>query len=140
MSNVSGTISVNVEFRDTTTSSGVQSLKTVTLREATEYTSGKVAIITGTAGTSAVNLGTLGTTTYRNASGSVVSFSAVTRLAFSWSGSSTRQLIENSDNHFLLRSKAGSVTITDVDSLVVSPEISTGSGTGTYTIVLYGPT
>jgi hypothetical protein len=138
MSNVSGTISVNVEFRDTTTSSGVQSLKTVTLREATEYTSGKVAIITGTAGTSAVNLGTLGTTTYRNASGSVVSFSAVTRLAFSWSGGSTAQLVENSDNHFLLRSKAGSVTITDVDSLVVAPQILVGTGTGTYTLVLYG--
>jgi hypothetical protein len=140
MSNVSGTISVNVEFRDTTTSSGVQSLKTVTLREATEYTSGKVAIITGTAGTSAVNLGTLGTTTYRNASGSVVSFSAVTRLAFSWSGSSERVLSEQIDTYFVLRSTAGSVAVTDVPTTNVTPELSNGLGTGTYTIVLYGPT
>ena len=140
MSNVSGTISVNVEFRDTTTSTGVQSLKTVTLRDATEYTTGKVAIITGTAGTSAVNLGTLGTTTYRNASGSVVSFSAVTRLAFSRSGSSERVLNEQSDTYFVLRSKAGSVAVTDVPASTVTPEISTGTGTGTYNIVLYGPT
>jgi hypothetical protein len=139
MSNVTGTVSVNVEFRDTTTSSGVQSLKTVTLREATEYTSGKVAIITGTAGTSAVNLGTLGTTTYRNASGSVVSFSAVTRLAFSWSGSSERVVTEQ-ESFFVLRSKSGSVAVTDAPNSVVAPEISSGVGTGTYTIVLYGPT
>ena len=140
MSNVSGTISVNVEFRDTTTSSGVQSLKTVTLREATEYTSGKVAIITGTAGTSAVNLGTLGTTTYRNASGSVVSFAAVTRLAFSWSGSGERKLNDQVDTFFVLRSNAGSVAVTDVPAFTVGPQISAGTGTGTYTIVLYGPT
>ena len=140
MSNVSGTISVNVEFRDTTTATGVQSLKTVTLREATEYTTGKVAIITGTAGTSAVNLGVLGTTTYRNASGSVVSFSAVTRLAFSWSGSSQRVLTEQTDTFFVLRSNSGSVAVTDVPASDVITEIGAGSGTGTYTIVLYGLT
>jgi hypothetical protein len=138
MSNVSGTISVNVEFRDTTTSSGVQSLKTVTLREATEYTTGKVAIITGTAGTSAVNLGTIGNTTYRNASGSVVSFSAVTRLAFSWSGSSERVLEEQINMYFVLRSTAGSVAVTDVPVYTVRPEIISGLGTGNYTLVIYG--
>ena len=140
MSNVSGSISVNVEFRDTTTSSGVQSLKTIALRDATEYTTGKVAIITGTAGTSDVNLGTLGATTYRNATGNVVSFTAITRLAFSWSGTSERVLREQSDTFFVLRSNAGSVAVTDVPAFTVAPEISSGVGTGTYTIVLYGPT
>jgi hypothetical protein len=138
MSNVSGTISVNVEFRDTTTSSGVQSLKTVTLRDATEYTSGKVAIVTGTVGTSAVNLGTLGTTTYRNASGSVVSFSAVTRLAFSWSGSSERFLTEQNDDMFKLRSADGRVAVTDLTADTFSPLMLQGLGTGTYTLVIYG--
>jgi hypothetical protein len=64
----------------------------------------------------------------------------VTRLAFSWSGSSERVLTEQSDTYFVLRSKAGSVAVTDVPASTVIQEISSGLGTGTYTIVLYGPT
>ena len=137
MSNVRGKISIDVQFADSTSSAGVQSLKTVTLQEATEYTSGKVAVITGTAGTAMLNLGTFGATPYKNASGEVVSFDGVQRVAFSWSGAQ-RVLSENSDGVFTLRSANGRVAITEASAFLVSLGISPGVGTGTYTIVLWG--
>ena len=135
MSNVSGSISVNVEFRDSTTSSGVQSLKTIALRETTEYTTGKVAIITGTAGTNQFSVNTY-STSYRDSSGSLVTFSALSRVVFSYSGSTARKL-NDADSNFLLSSRnnepAASSVTGNVDAF-----IDPGTGTGTYTIVLYG--
>ena len=138
MSTVNGTFSVNVEFRDTTTSSGVQSLKTLALRETTEYTTGKVAILTGTAGTAAVTFTTYGQTSYRNSSGSLVSFAEVSRIAFSWSGTSDRVLTEANDSQFLLRSKNGNASVSNVAQFQIRPEILPGDSTGTFTIILYG--
>jgi len=141
MSNVSGSISVNVEFRDSTTSSGVQSLKTIALRETTEYTTGKVAIITGTVGTASTFLGDFGGTNYRNASGNLVDLSdGVQRLAFAWRGASAsdvRNLIEADSFAFKLRSKNGEPAITSGNG-VPSLTLEQGATTGTYTIVLYG--
>lgn len=139
MSTVSGTISVNVEFRDSTTSSGVQSLKTVTLREATEYTTGKVVIVTGTAGTAGISLGQLDGV-YRNASGNLVSIATPLRLAFSWSGSNYRKLNDIGDNAFVVKSRNGSAAVTDIEGAAssIDAQIQGGTGTGTYTIVLYG--
>lgn len=141
MSTVSGSISVNVEFRDSTTSSGVQSLKTIALRDTTEYTTGKVAIITGTAGTAAVNLGDFGETSYRNALGNLVDFQgSVQRLAFSWRGASAgdvRDLVESDSSAFRLRSKNGEPSVT-TNNGIPGLLLDAGTGTGTYTIVLYG--
>ena len=138
MSNVSGLFSVNIEFRDSTTSGSVQSLKTIALRDTTEYTDGKVAIITGTAGTTAVNFQLYGQTPYRNSQGNFVSFTAASRLAFSWSGDSERILRELGDDMFLLRSSDSRVAMTDLTSFTFIPFIDSGSGTGVYTIVIYG--
>jgi len=139
MSTVSGSISVNVEFRDSTTSSGVQSLKTIALRDTTEYTTGKVLVVTGTAGTSAVSLAQLDSV-YRNAAGNFVSIATPLRIAFSWSGNNYRQLLDSSDFSFKIRSSNGSVAVTDIEGQAASvdPYIESGTGTGTYTIVLYG--
>jgi len=131
MSNVSGTISVNVEFRDTTTSSGVQSLKTVTLRDATEYTSGKVAIVTGTVGTSSVSVST-SPTTYRDASGAFVSFANVDRVVCK----ASRPCNFEDGGTSIVGQTLCVFSTTGTPDLDIQPGYS--SGTASYTLVLYG--
>jgi hypothetical protein len=63
---VEGRISVDVLFHDT---DGTNAINVVSLRDSREYATGKVAVITGTAGTAAVNLNEYGITPYRDASG-----------------------------------------------------------------------
>jgi hypothetical protein len=135
MSNVSGSISVNVEFRDTTTSSGVQSLKTIALRDGTEYTSGKVAIVTGTAGTAEVAINVAPQSPYKNASGEIVSFTSVLRYAFSATGSRAACVDNNGASVF---SSGGRVSVSDTGVADDPFAISTTAGTCSYTLVLYG--
>ena len=132
---LNGSISVNALFHDT---DGTTSLKIVSLKSTEEYTTGKVAVLTGTAGTSAVSFSSLGATTYKDASGNAVSFSGVRRLLFSWSGTEERVLLDQADSVFLLRSKSSSISVSDCTNFLVEPRIEIGNGTGTYTIVLYG--
>jgi hypothetical protein len=136
---VNGRINLDVLFHDT---DGTTSLKVVGLEGATEYTTGKVAMLTGTAGTAAVSLGLVGTTpttTYRDAAGQFVSFAVIRRVAFAWSGSSRRVLTDAEYDSFKVASSSAEVCITSfTPSDNINPTISSGTGTGTYTIVLYG--
>jgi hypothetical protein len=137
---VSGVISVNVEFRDSTTLDSVERLKTVALREATEYTTGKVAIISRTARTTEVVFDIID---YRNASGVPVDFSGgLRRVAFSWLGAANdvRDLRVGDDSVLTLRSRNGEVACSTFDGSAVAilqPGSPQGS-TGTYTIIMYG--
>ena len=132
---IEGRINVDCLFHD---KDGTASLKVVSLQVSTEYTTGKVAFITGTAGTAQVSFASIGPTSYKNAAGDTVSFSAVQRVAFSWGGTSERTLAEIVDSVFILRSKSGSVAVSDCTASTVQPQVSSGVGTGTYTIILYG--
>jgi hypothetical protein len=100
MSNVSGSISVNVEFR--------------------EY----------------------GETPYRNSVGSLVNFSSIQRVVFSWSGSSYRELsdVQTDPTAIKLVSAGNRVAVSGFENGAssIQPLIGPGTGTGTYTIVLYG--
>ena len=139
MSNVSGSIAVNVEFRDSTTSSGVQSLKTIALRDTTEYTTGKVAIVTGTAGTAQTVIAV--DNVYKNAAGEQVSIGEASRILFSWSRANARrlELIDFDDFAFCTlasrNSEVASCSATAISQLRLS---ASSQNTGTYTIVLYG--
>jgi hypothetical protein len=137
MSNVNGSISVNVEFRDSTTLASVERLKTIALRDTTEYTTGKVAVLSRTAGTTSIVFDNI---EYRNASGAFVSFDDVRRVAFSWSGAANdaRTLVDGAS--ILLRSRNGEVSCTSTDGAWQGFEIQSlpGGSTGTYTIVMYG--
>jgi len=133
-----GRITVDVLFHDT---DGTASLKVVSLEDSTEYTSGKVLIVTGTCGTTLGTATSVAPSTYRDASGSIVSFSAVTRAAFS-ATPAARALQEGSATAApRLFSAGGSIAVTDMD-----PEednqadwlVQTTAGTASYTIVLYG--
>jgi hypothetical protein len=141
MSNVSGTISVNVEFRDTTTSSGVQSLKTITLQESTEYTTGKVAVVSGTVGTSRAALWSADSPVsfggYKDSAGVNVAFDSINRIALRSSSSSGVTIDEPDGNSFKLVSRNNEVAVCSGSGIGL--EIYANSGTASFSVVLIGP-
>lgn len=140
MSTLKGRIAVDVQFADSTTASAVQSLKTLSLQDATEYTSGKIAVVSGTCGTSSVNI-SFSPTTYRDADGAIVSLSTVSRIAFAARGNAIARCADwNVDA--AIYSQSGRVAVTDV---VVNPggttfsvNVDATSGTASFTLVMYG--
>lgn len=142
MSNVRGRIAVDVLFTDSTTSSDEQSLKTITLQDATEYTSGKVAIVTGTMSTGTISVPRTAVP-YLNSLGSQVSMSQWNRLAFS----STQQAGVFFSTSFPPvsgpRSSSGQVALSTIPAgftassfISIIPDYT--AGTSSYTLVLYG--
>ena len=132
---IEGRIAVDVSFADTATSSGVQSLKKITLVDTTAYATGKVAIVTGTCGTATVTIN-VAPTTYRDASGALVSLASVERIAFAATPGAnidTGQRTSGGDN--VITSRNGQVSIVDVPSV---SWVYTTAGTASYTLVLYG--
>jgi hypothetical protein len=129
-----GRITVDVLFHDT---DGTASLKVASLEDSQEYTSGKVAIVTGTAGTSGVTVYSGGTTTpaYRDASGSIVSFSDVSRVALL--GTPAVQISEPGPGRVSARS-SGELAIVSCFDSPGTISVASDSGTASYTLVLYG--
>ena len=78
---IEGRIAVDINFTDSATVGGASSVKKIQLVDATQYSSGKVAIITGTCSTAGVTL-TPASLDYVGADGSAVAFSSVSRVAF----------------------------------------------------------
>jgi hypothetical protein len=130
---INGRINVDVLFHDT---DGTTSLKVVSLEGSTEYTSGKVAIVTGTAGTAGASISI--PPTYRNADGSLSTITAPSRVAFSATGGNLVRLTDA--NLLSLQSKSGAVSVSDMepsdDSLSI--QVIGTAGTASYTLVLYG--
>ena len=133
-----GRITVDALFHDT---DGTASLKVVSLEDSQEYTSGKVLIVTGTCGTTALTATSVAPSTYRDASGSIVSFTAVTRAAFS-ATPAARALQEGSASDApRLFSAGGSVAVSDMNPEEDNQSdwfVQTTAGTASYTLVLYG--
>jgi hypothetical protein len=129
---IEGRINIDCLFHD---KDGTASLKVVSLQDSTAYTTGKVAIITGTVGTSQISIGTYATA-YRDSSGSLVTFSTLSRVVFSYSGSTAKKL-NDIDGNFLLSSRNSEPAASSISGNV-DAFIDPGTGTGTYTILLYG--
>ena len=129
---IDGRINVDVLFHDT---DGTASLKVVSLEDSTAYTTGKVAIVTGTCGTATVTIN-VAPSTYRDASGALVSLASVQRIAFAATPAAnidTGQRTSGGDN--VITSRNGQITIVDVPSV---DWVYTTAGTASYTLVLYG--
>jgi hypothetical protein len=130
-----GRINVDVLFHD---KDGTASLKVVSLQSTTEYPAGAVAIVTGTAGTAQKTIEI--DNVYVDASGQPVQFATPQRIAFSWSGINARSLQSVDDSNvvdMLLRSRAGQAAVSNPTN-AYNLSLRSGSGTGTYTIVVYG--
>jgi hypothetical protein len=76
---------------------------------------------------------------YRNAAGTLVSLGSPLKLAFSWSGSSRRTLNDGGDDAWRLISSNGEVAVTQMADSEPVPMLTAGAGTGTYTLILWGP-
>jgi hypothetical protein len=128
---INGRINVDVLFHDT---DGTTSLKVVSLDDSTEYTTGKVAIVTGTLGTAAATV-SISPTTYRNAAGELVSFDAVSRLVTAVTVDKVR-LESTSINLTCIPGQPNIVTGSLFSDIELIPD---GTVTGSsYTLVMYG--
>ena len=132
---IEGRIAIDVNFADSSDATGVQSLKKISLVDTSSYSSGKVAIVTGTCGTAAVSIA-LAPTSYRDASGGFVSFSVVSRIAFAANPSSYCG-VDGEDEQVV--SSGNRVSVTDVSQPTSFSVARIGtSGTAAYTLVMYG--
>ena len=157
MSVVRGRVSVDVQFRDSTASASVQSLKTISLQDATEHEdeSGaplKVFVISGTVGTSEITVANFASTssyTYRNSAGMVPVLSGgyVDGVAFSYTGgrASLRCIEpENAEDTFKIVSRLGRVAVDQGRHFVPELKLKTFAtsgdtvATGSYRIVVWG--
>jgi hypothetical protein len=129
-----GRINVDVLFHDT---DGTTSLKVVSLEDSTEYTTGTVAVVSGTVGTSAT---AISLANYRDAAGQSVSFSAVNRIALTSSGSGVRYLLASVPEVIGVVSE-GQLAVGSVPEAFPSlsnHRLRTTAGTASYTLVIYG--
>jgi hypothetical protein len=133
---LSGRIAVDVEFTDSTTSGVTQNLKRVALKYANEYTTGQVAIVSGTCGTSNTSI-SLSSPGFKNSQGSPVSFSSILRFAFS--ATPVAQL-SNSIGGVVAYSRDGNLAIGNPAVTSQGYIIKTVGtvATASYTLVLYG--
>lgn len=132
---IEGRIAIDVNFADSSDATGVQSLKKISLVDTKSYTTGKVAIVTGTCGTAGVTVA-LAPTTYRDSSGGLVSFAAIERVAFSASPAANIDVQQRSgggDN--VITSRSGALAVVDTPSVTF---VYTTAGTASYTLVIYG--
>jgi hypothetical protein len=131
---VSGTVNVSASFVDTDQSTAVVSEKKVSLASANTASGGKVALVTGTCGTSVVNvdLTSLG---YRDAAGDEVSLSTVQRMALKANPGAFAEFVDSGEK---LKSLGNRVSISCVQNTDDTIHVFTTAGTSSYTMLLYG--
>jgi hypothetical protein len=135
---IAGRIAIDVNFADSSDATGVQSLKKILLVDTSSYSSGKVALVTGTVGTAAITINTANLSpAYRDAAGQAVSFASVSRIAFEC----TRDCVAQDEGQFLNRLRSNNQLAvgnwTQVGT-AIELEAQFTSGTASYTLVLYG--
>jgi hypothetical protein len=135
---INGRINVDVLFHDT---DGTTSLKVVSLEGATEYTSGKVAIVTGTVGTTQVGLWSIvdgiGFGGYKNASGNSLEMGVVSRVALRGSSGDGVQVEDIDGNSLKLLSRYDDLAIGSNSGSAIQIR-NMSNGTASFTAVLYG--
>jgi hypothetical protein len=137
---IEGRINIDVLFHD---KNGTASLKVVSLQDSKAYTTGKVAIVSGTIGTTAVTFSTSdagdAASTYRDASGGLVSLSSFSKVVIKATTQNRPLIMTDQDSGSAINVPAEEVLvypcgINPTDGVTVR----SFSGTATYTIILYG--
>jgi hypothetical protein len=132
---IEGRIAVDVGFTDSASSDGVQAVKRLSLTSTDSQTTGKVAIVTGTCGTAAVAIA-VAPSTYREADGSLVSFTTVDRFAFA--ASAAARCAEATGSGAAI-SSASRVALSDArGGGTAGFNVSAYSGTASFTVVVVG--
>lgn len=131
MSEVAGQISVSVGFSDVSSQPTKVVSKQVLLEGQEELSSGKVAIVSGTVGTTLITV----TPAYRNASGEPVSFaSGIDRVCLKTDSSTPVTLTCGS---FSVVAKNGAVSVSETPGGATSFTIRADSGTADYLVIAY---
>ena len=132
---IEGRVAVDAAFSDTSTGTGVQSLKRLVLTSTDAYSSGKVAVVSGTCGTAAVAVAVT-PSTYKDADGSAVSFATVTRFAFA---ASEAAVCSEAAGAGVAVSGGSRVSVSDSRGGGTSGfNVSAYAGTASYTLVIFG--
>lgn len=132
---IEGRIAVDISFADSAAATGSQSLKKLSVTSTDSYSSGKVALVSGTCGTAAVAVA-VAPSSYKDSSGAAVSFASVTRFAFSASAASS--CTETSGSGVAI-SAGNRVAVTDARGGGTSGfSVAAYSGTASYSLVIYG--
>ena len=137
---IEGRINIDCLFHDR---NGTASLKIVSLQDSKEYVAGKVAIVSGTIGTTAVTFSTSDAdspvSTYRDASGQLVSLSSITKVVIKATTPNKPLVLTDQDSGNAISVPAEEVLVYPCG---ISPSdgvtVRSSSGTGTYTIIMYG--
>jgi len=129
---IDGRINVDVLFHD---KDGTASLKVVSLQDSEAYTTGEVAIMSGTCSTTGVTL-SFGPTTYRDASGQLVEVApgGSGRIAFLASGNGG---VLTQSNGSLYLSSVNRPCVSNIDEQE-SVSVFAVNGTTRYTVVVWG--
>jgi len=143
---VSGTINVNLSFMDSSPGEFGEAEKKLSLSSANVISTGKVAIVSGTIGTSNLTI-ECQPTSYRDSSGDLVSFGTIRKVAF-YSSRLTRVIdgqsgypaygtrIVESDGDVVVSRYVSSGGFGVGPKLEIDPGYS--SGTSSYTVLIYG--
>lgn len=139
---IEGRIAIDVSFTDTATASSVQNVQRIALTSTDAYTTGKVAVISGTMTTAGTFISVSPIPGYVDVSGSAVSFTTVDRVAYKADQDSR---VSDVSNTARVRSVGGQIAIGGIsagtgDSLTISrtSALTWSAGTASYTLVLYG--
>jgi hypothetical protein len=132
---IEGRIAVDVAFSDSEASTGTQSLKRLAVTSTDAYSSGKVALVSGTCGTAAVAIA-VAPSSYKDASGAAVSFASVSRFAFA---ASSAAVCSEAAGDGVAITGGSRVALSDSRSGGTAGfNVSAYSGTASYTLVIYG--
>ena len=128
---IEGRIAIDIGFTDLHTASAVQSVQRIALTATDSYTTGKIAVLSGTLGTAVVTL-SVQPTNYRDASGALVSFSSVSRAIFQ----ASEGVNIGDGGNSLTGQKLCVFSTSGTPSIDLQPAYT--SGTASYALVLYG--
>jgi hypothetical protein len=128
---VSGRVNVGVVFHDV---DGDSAIKIVSLDDARAYSTGKVASVSGTCGTSTVSV-VLDDLGYSNAGGDLVTLTDVTDVFFT---ASSDCVLTATGASASLWATGNQVSASAMPVAPTGFTVASASGTASYTIVLYG--
>jgi type II secretory pathway component PulK len=136
---ISGVVTVSVSFVDTEDGDVLDRQHEIKLLTQDAYTAANVVVITGTVGTSAINID-YAPSTYRNAAGNLVSVTSPSRIAFQASGSNYVDLTTDSSSALLGRSRNNVVSLVETNIVaethLIAMVVAT-AGTSSYTAILF---
>lgn len=132
---IEGRIAVDIGFTDAYTASGVQSVQRISLSGATTFSSGAIAVVSGTVGTSVTTLNPYATG-YKDASGSAVTVASVGRIAISGSDVEARA-VDGAAFPVVVYSD-GPVATSQVPVSFTEIRLRAYNGTASYTLFLWG--